>query len=145
MKGDNEPEEAEYCCHPHMCKLEHIQHTILEGHLHTNNHALHTTCGTPLFHPNTPSQNVCRSRLETYLSNINEDKGMQCNRRLTAVIAVVIDFKPAVQAWTSGRVEKSLLFSLSVTSAYSHFIQNPTIRYAYTVDSSGNSLYCCVL
>ncbi len=57
-KGDSKPEEAEWCCHPHKCKLEHMQHTILEAHLRTNNHGLHTTCGTALFHPEGPSQKV---------------------------------------------------------------------------------------
>lgn len=45
----------------------------------------------------------------------------------TDVTEVVKDFKPAVHAWASGKVEKSLACNLWVTSTYSQFNHSPTI------------------
>lgn len=63
----------------------------------------------------------------------------------TAVTDVVTAFKPAVHAWASCSVEKSLASSFWVTSVYSQLSQSPTNLNAYAEASNGNSLLCWVL
>lgn len=118
------PEEEGQCCRPHKCRLECKQQIVQEAHCYSGIHGPRTAFCTPQYHPKIfrDKRQLRWWKIDGSISEIEKFKMM----KLTAVTEVVKDFRPAVHAWASARVEKSLAWSLCVTSVYRDFNHSPT-------------------